>query len=152
MRFGIFLSLVIFFVSWDAAANALDARAGGNCIGLDEILKAVKMAKNNMEMEFLEGRFEKMGSHTLEASIMGRRIITTDDPENIKAILATQFHDYGSFFHTYSSLGHISLANGLGFGGGAQKAKESYSTSSGNLCLEIAYLPRTAKPGTPRAG
>ena len=33
--------------------------------------------------------------NTIEASPSGRRLILTSDPENIKAILATQFQDYG---------------------------------------------------------
>ena len=35
------------------------------------------------------------GSYTAEARPMGNRIIFTADPENIKAILATQFGDFG---------------------------------------------------------
>ena len=34
-------------------------------------------------------------NYTVEASPVGRRCIFTADPENIKAILATQFTDYG---------------------------------------------------------
>jgi cytochrome P450 len=39
--------------------------------------------------------FRKSGSHTVEATTAGQRLIFTADPENIKAILATQFQDYG---------------------------------------------------------
>lgn len=34
-------------------------------------------------------------NHTGETRIIGRRMVMTADPENIKAILATQFADYG---------------------------------------------------------
>ena len=63
------------------------------------------MIQKNLYMESWEGRFEEMGSHTLEVSILGRRVILTDDPENIKAVLATQFHDYGSFLSNISPSG-----------------------------------------------
>lgn len=33
--------------------------------------------------------------YTIEFRIAGKRIIATADPENIKAILASQFNDYG---------------------------------------------------------
>lgn len=36
-----------------------------------------------------------MGRWTVEGRLMNKRIIMTADPENIKAILATQFHDFG---------------------------------------------------------
>lgn len=39
--------------------------------------------------------FETAGTYTLEQRIMGERIIMTADPENIKAILAGQFSDFG---------------------------------------------------------
>ncbi|KAJ4396877.1 hypothetical protein N0V93_001099 [Gnomoniopsis smithogilvyi] len=41
------------------------------------------------------------GSYTAELTVMGRRTVFTSDPENIKAILATQFHEFGKgeIFH-----------------------------------------------------
>lgn len=41
------------------------------------------------------------GSYTCELQVMGRRTVFTSDPENIKAILATQFSDFGKgeIFH-----------------------------------------------------
>ena len=33
--------------------------------------------------------------YTIEINLVGQRVIATADPENIKAILATQFTDYG---------------------------------------------------------
>jgi cytochrome P450 len=39
--------------------------------------------------------FDKIGGFTGEGQLAGRRTIFTADPENIKAILATQFSDYG---------------------------------------------------------
>ncbi|KAJ3570616.1 hypothetical protein NPX13_g5674 [Xylaria arbuscula] len=44
-------------------------------------------------------RFREMMSvstnYTAETTLLGRRLVLTADPENIKAILATQFSDYG---------------------------------------------------------
>jgi cytochrome P450 len=39
--------------------------------------------------------FANAGSQTVELRVAGRRIVFTADHENIKAILATQFGDYG---------------------------------------------------------
>ena len=46
-------------------------------------------------MESWRGFFETWGSRTLETNCGGERLIFTDEPENIKAVLATQFGDYG---------------------------------------------------------
>jgi len=35
------------------------------------------------------------GTHTIETMVLGHRLILTEDPENIKAILGSQFEDYG---------------------------------------------------------
>ena len=35
------------------------------------------------------------GGHTVEGNAAGQRVILTDDPENIKALLASQFRDFG---------------------------------------------------------
>lgn len=37
-------------------------------------------------------------NRTVETTLLGQRIILTDDPENIKAILASQFGDYGMVY------------------------------------------------------
>ena len=46
-------------------------------------------------LEFWQESLKKVGANTFEARLFGRNIIFTIDHENIKAILATQFHDYG---------------------------------------------------------
>jgi cytochrome P450 len=51
-----------------------------------------------MQHQNMQGwlRWFTMGdSWTVEACPVGRRVVFTADPENIKAILATQFNDYG---------------------------------------------------------
>jgi hypothetical protein len=47
--------------------------------------------------EFLETgrqRYLEQG-HAYEITVMGNTFVTTDEPENIKCILATNFKDYG---------------------------------------------------------
>lgn len=53
---------------------------------------------NYRDLEFWALLFSKLPlgrSKTVEMTIAGRRFIFTTDPENIKAILSTQFDDYG---------------------------------------------------------
>lgn len=51
------------------------------------------MRHKNLEM--WRSIFDRVGGFTGEARILGKRIVFTADPDNIKAILATQFSDYG---------------------------------------------------------
>lgn len=46
-------------------------------------------------METWRSFFDRYRSRTLEVNGGGQRLVFTDDPENIKAVLATQFRDYG---------------------------------------------------------
>ncbi|KAI9053821.1 hypothetical protein LZ554_002769 [Drepanopeziza brunnea f. sp. 'monogermtubi'] len=65
---------------------------------LDLVARAVKATMNHQNLQAWNHWFtESVGGkrYTKEAAIVGRRVIFTADPENIKAILATQFTDYG---------------------------------------------------------
>jgi cytochrome P450 len=63
------------------------------------IYHGIKHALANKNYDFWHASFHRFGNpanpYTLEARPGGRRVVFTADPENIKAILATQFGDYG---------------------------------------------------------
>ncbi|AEO53434.1 hypothetical protein MYCTH_2294752 [Thermothelomyces thermophilus ATCC 42464] len=63
--------------------------------GLDFLWGAVTSAQKNQNLAFWNKMLGEAGAYTVEGRIAGRRIVFTADPENIKAILATQFNDYG---------------------------------------------------------
>jgi cytochrome P450 len=74
-----------------------------NTAGLDFVIMGVRatMAQKNLEFwrDFI---FRDVpSSWTAEVRILNQRVIFTADPENIKAVLATQFADYGKgeIFH-----------------------------------------------------
>lgn len=52
---------------------------------------------NYVEWELYDGLFRKYGrgQWTMEGTVAGRRTVFTAHPENLKAVLATQFSDYG---------------------------------------------------------
>lgn len=64
-------------------------------LDLDFIVKAIKTTMKHKNMEAWLELFEDGKSWTVEGAPGGLRCIFTSDPENIKAILATQFTDYG---------------------------------------------------------
>lgn len=70
-------------------------------IGLQFPFEAVKSAKEYRVLEMWQSMFERSGgaktnSYTLEFTLLIRlRLLFTSDPENIKAILTSQFADYG---------------------------------------------------------
>jgi cytochrome P450 len=65
-------------------------------LGLDFIYRSIKATLNHDNLEhWRKNVFMAVGSWTCETRIANQRVVFTADPENIKAILATQFGDYG---------------------------------------------------------
>lgn len=66
---------------------------------LDSVYEAIQTNLQNKAMEFWLRGFltwgHKENPYTIEAYMAGQRLILTADVENIKAILATQFGDFG---------------------------------------------------------
>ncbi|KAG9244570.1 cytochrome P450 [Calycina marina] len=62
---------------------------------IDFIYKTIAAGKEHKVYEQWLGWFEAANRWTIEGKPGGQRVIFTADPENIKAILATQFGDYG---------------------------------------------------------
>jgi len=65
--------------------------------GLDIAYDIVNAALHDKTYEMWVDMFQKWcgpGQYTIEAGV-GERVVLTAEPENIKAILATQFKDYG---------------------------------------------------------
>lgn len=63
--------------------------------GIRFVYDAVQSMKDHTNFDFWRTKFDNIDRQTGEISVLGQRIISTADPENIKAILATQFSDYG---------------------------------------------------------
>jgi hypothetical protein len=61
---------------------------------------------HHKNLEMWRATFASVPGWTGEIRLIGRRCVFTADPENIKAILATQFGDYGKGepFHRYATL------------------------------------------------
>ncbi|KAI2628979.1 cytochrome P450 [Xylaria nigripes] len=108
-----FLSLAVVFVLWklylrineSLRLQRLGARAPRAVsrfpFGLDILVIQVKSALEcNLFNSFLDV-LKVSSTYNVEFRVFGRRIIFTADPENIKAMLATQFPDFGKgeLFH-----------------------------------------------------
>ena len=63
--------------------------------GIDFVVSAIRADKEKRFPEFLIDRYQTMGNRTYENRILGNRGISTNDPKNVQAILATQFKDFG---------------------------------------------------------
>ncbi|KAG6261874.1 hypothetical protein E4U47_008086 [Claviceps purpurea] len=65
--------------------------------GLDIIYRSVQALQTNATMDIWRGFFlgGRRNCATVEARIINERVVFTVDPNNIKAILASQFSDYG---------------------------------------------------------
>lgn len=82
--------------------------------GLDMAYEVITFALKDETYAMWVAMFEKWcgpGRYTIEAGV-GERVILTADPENIKAILATQFKDYGKG-EQFRKDWHTFLGNGM---------------------------------------
>ncbi|KAI9671617.1 MAG: Hsp70 protein that interacts with Zuo1p [Trizodia sp. TS-e1964] len=75
--------------------TAREVNGKGGVRGIDFTFRAVRSVMRHDNLEFFQDMFLEANAHTVEALTTGERFIFTQDPENIKAILATQFQDYG---------------------------------------------------------
>jgi cytochrome P450 len=64
-------------------------------LGLDIIIRQVEATIKYKNLESFLEMLKPSTNYNVEGRMLGRRIVLTADPENIKAILATQFADYG---------------------------------------------------------
>lgn len=62
---------------------------------LDLVARAIRHTVNHTNLQGWQAFFEPFSRYTVEGKPAGVRCVFTADPENIKAILATQFTDYG---------------------------------------------------------
>jgi len=63
-------------------------------IGL-KLLRSMRVAsKSSNSLQANLKRFETAGGDTYQATVLGRTFINTKDPENIQAVLATNFKDF----------------------------------------------------------
>ncbi|KAI9747495.1 MAG: hypothetical protein M4579_007453, partial [Chaenotheca gracillima] len=97
---SILLALVVVSkISEERSIRALGGRAATYRtylpFGIDLVYQSVKHAVNHTLLQQWQAIFADNHSHTVEGNAAGKRFIFTDDPENIKAVLATQFHDFG---------------------------------------------------------
>ena len=85
-------------------------------VGADFVWEGIQYAKRDDNLAFWDDNFKKWGNpsnpYTFEANGGGRRLIFTADSENIKAILATQFNDYGKG-KKFNEDWHDFLGNGI---------------------------------------
>ncbi|RDL40847.1 putative cytochrome P450 [Venustampulla echinocandica] len=76
-------------------------------IGLDVSLENLKMSKQGGFLEFATKRFQIVGANTFKIMLLGEHFFVTREPENMKAILATQFKDFSFSPSRKEALGDI---------------------------------------------
>ena len=63
-------------------------------VGIDLYRTQINASKNGRILELAQSRYDKLGL-TWSARMMGQTYVNTIDIENVKAILATNFKDFG---------------------------------------------------------
>ncbi|CAG88381.2 DEHA2E18612p [Debaryomyces hansenii CBS767] len=70
--------------------------------GIPLMFRLLRKKKDGTMVDMTKERFEEFGIETFSFRVGGTPVITTKDPENIKAMLATQFNDFAlGKRHTY---------------------------------------------------
>ncbi|KAI9823565.1 MAG: hypothetical protein M1832_002346 [Thelocarpon impressellum] len=93
--------LVAYLVRWGLQERKIRALGGhapikhGVPFGVDFVVRGLLAGFKHRNMELWQANFRDYDCHTIEIHPGGRRVIFTEDAENIKAILATQFQDFG---------------------------------------------------------
>ena len=62
---------------------------------IDFVILAIRSAFKYQTLSLWQSWFASTSSHTFEVNPGGLRVIFTEDPTNIRALLTTQFNDYG---------------------------------------------------------
>ncbi|KAJ5034973.1 uncharacterized protein L3040_008240 [Drepanopeziza brunnea f. sp. 'multigermtubi'] len=62
--------------------------------GLDIFLENARLARMGGFLERVAARYREMGTYTYKILLLGDPVISTAEPENVKALLATQFKDF----------------------------------------------------------
>lgn len=105
---------IVSTVQFNARVRKLGARAPIRpCyapLGLDFAYEMMTKSLRDLTYDVWDGLFRKYG-YTVEAGV-GQRVVLTSEPENIKAILATQFKDYGKG-EQFRQEWHSFLGNGI---------------------------------------
>ena len=65
--------------------------------GIWNLLAIIKAKRGNRFLEFFHHRHAELGTTYLNRGWVGRKLVITNDPENIKAALATRFEDWYVF-------------------------------------------------------
>jgi cytochrome P450 len=100
--YGIGLLVLYAVVSW-ANIKRLERKFGAKparfqirdgCFGFQIWYPLLKHKMNGTLIDYWHENFEAYDAQTGSSRIMGKRAIATRDPENIKAILGTQFNDF----------------------------------------------------------
>ena len=64
-------------------------------LGIDQFRIFKQNAIERIVLEGLTQRYLTTDRHTQKLRLMGRSLVMTCEPENVKAVLATKFHDFG---------------------------------------------------------
>ena len=64
-------------------------------LGIDFLLDRTRNVKQHTWLDFTYKRFTKQGLNTVELNILGRKVLYTTEPENLKAVHQTNFKSWG---------------------------------------------------------
>ncbi|CAH2353700.1 cytochrome P450 52A12 [[Candida] railenensis] len=88
-------SLYTKYLERKHGCKPINAKVRNLLFGIPFYLKSFKMKKQGVMIDFSNNRFKELNAHTVDFAFAGQKFIQTIEPDNIKAMLATQFNDFG---------------------------------------------------------
>ena len=76
------------------SAKPMQVTARDAFVGIPLVFNLLKAKREGTMVDMTKERYEEFGVDTFDFRIAGTHAIATRDPENIKAVLATQFNDF----------------------------------------------------------
>ena len=106
---GVSALYIVYYIHWQLTTGARRRRmiqehgckppnrhpSWDPLLGLDLFLETLGNLKNRRLLDRTRCRFREMGVNTFQLNLMGQVIDMTIEPENLKAVMSTQFKNFG---------------------------------------------------------
>lgn len=87
-------NVITYYIAYKRSGASLAPAVSDGWYGF-KLMKLIVEKQRNGEMpDYLYGRFLETGHDTVHFTMAGTPVVSTRDPENIKALLGTQFNDF----------------------------------------------------------
>ncbi|SGZ54677.1 CIC11C00000004995 [Sungouiella intermedia] len=100
------------YIIYRRSGASLPPRTGDYILGFKNVAELIKQQQAGTTPEYFQSKYSTVKGKTFRSYMAGTTGITTKDPENIKALLATQFNDFALGSTRYNAI-KVTLGDGI---------------------------------------